>query len=79
MQVLHPSDDASKWLFGTDTVGHMLMANCSAPMCPESINGYFDSDPNSRYPQSAYQSALDTCVARRRFSFICCLSRVAYV
>jgi len=38
----------------------MLFANCSAPMCPESINGYFDNDPNSRYPQSAYQSALDT-------------------
>jgi hypothetical protein len=29
-------------------------------MCPESINDYFDNDPNSRYPQSAYQSALDT-------------------
>lgn len=37
------------------------MANCSAPMCPESVSDYFkDSDPNSRYPQSAYQAALDT-------------------
>jgi hypothetical protein len=61
LQVVHPSDDASKFLFGTDTVGHMLMANCSAPMCPESVSDYFkDSDPNSRYPQSAYQAALDT-------------------
>ena len=53
---------------GTDTVGHMLMANCSAPMCPESINDYFANDPNSRYPQSAYQATLDTwvpiCAAR---------------
>jgi hypothetical protein len=60
-QVAHPSDDASKFLFGTDTVGHMLMASCSAPMCPESISDYFgSSDPNSRYPQSTYQAALDT-------------------
>jgi hypothetical protein len=68
---MHPSDDASKFLFGADTVGHMLLANCSAPMCPESISDYFQSDPNSRYPQSAYQAALDTYGRTARFIFVC--------